>query len=294
MSAFRRRGILFLLVTLGLAGAAGCSVEISERRVLHPQASGTLSQDAVTHAAPVFTVSRHDIIAADGTRLYAVRLRQPGARATILYFGGRKYTIGASGATTASRFAPLGVDLFIADYRGYGQSEGTPTASAMAGDMLAVFDYAASLPDIGAARLIVHGHSMGSFAAGYVAAHRPVGGVVLESSVTTTEEWVRARVPVVVKPFVRVRIADDLKGKGNLENMSLIDEPLLILVGAADHTTPPQLSKGLYAASPLPPERKSLVIVPGADHGDVMTHESAIASYRRFLTAAVEAWHARR
>lgn len=283
MSAFRLRGTLLLLVGLSAAGAAGCSLEMSEQRLLHPSAAGTLSQDALTLAVPVFTVSRHDIISPDGTRLRAVRLRQPGARQTILYFGGRKYTIGASGATTASRFAPLGVDLFIADYRGYGQSEGIPTASDMAADALAVFDYVAALPDVGAARIIVHGHSMGSFAAGYVAAHRPVGGVVLESSVTTTEDWVRARVSAVLRPFVRVKIADDLKGKGNLAYISAIDEPLLILVGAADMTTPPRLSKALYAASPLPVERKSLVIVPGAGHGGAMTHESAIVAYRRFL-----------
>jgi fermentation-respiration switch protein FrsA (DUF1100 family) len=283
MFAFRLRGTLLLLVGLSSAGAAGCSLEISEQRVLHPAAAGTLSQNALTHAAPVFTVTRHDIISPDGTRLHAVRLRQPGARQTILYFGGRTYTIGMSGATTASRFAPLGVDLFIADYRGYGQSEGMPTASDMAADVLAVFDYLAALPDVDAARIVVHGHSMGSFAAGHVAANRPVGGVVLESSVTTTEDWVRARVPAVLRPFLRVKIADDLKGKGNLAYIRAIDEPVLILVGAADTTTPPQLSMELYAASPLPVERKSLVIVPGAGHSGAMTHESAIVAYRRFL-----------
>ena len=283
MAAFRLRGTLLLLVGLSSAGAGGCSLEISDQRVLHPVAGGPLSQDALTHAARVFTVSRHDIISADGTRLRAVRLRQPGARQTILYFGGRKYTIGASGATTAARFAPLGVDLFIADYRGYGQSDGMPTTSDMAADVLAVFDYVAALPDVGAARIIVHGHSMGSFAAGYVAAHRPVGGVVLESSVTTTEDWARARVPAVLRPFVRVKIADDLKGKGNLDYVREINEPLLILVGAADTTTPPRLSKELYAASPLPAERKSLVIVSGAGHGGAMTHASTIDAYRRFL-----------
>jgi len=282
-SAFRLRGTFLLLVGLSVAGGAGCSVEISGQRLLHPAAAGTLSQDALTHAAPLFTVSRHEIIAPDGTRLHAVRLRQPGARQTVLYFGGRKYTIGASAATTASRFVPLGVDLFMADYRGYGESGGTSTASGIADDVLAVFDYVASLHDIGDARIIVHGHSMGSFAAGYVAAHRPVGGVVLESSVTTTEDWVRARVPAVLRPFVRVKIADDLKGKGNLAYISAIDEPLLILVGAADRTTPPRLSKALYAASPLPVERKSLVIVSGAGHSGAMTHESAIVAYRRFL-----------
>ena len=281
MSAFRLRGALFLIGVLSAAGAAGCSINISEQRLLHPMPAGPVNQEAVTRAAPVFTVSHYDITAADGTRLYAVRLRQPSARATILYFGGRRYTIGEAAANTASRFAPLGLDLFIADYRGYGQSGGTPTESSVASDVLAVFDYVAALPDVGA--IIVHGHSMGSFAAGYVAAHRPVAGVVLESSATTTEDWVRARTPFIVKPFVRVKISDELKGKGNLDNVEAIDEPLLILVGAIDTTTPAPLSKKLYAASPLPPDRKTLLIVADAGHGGVMKRAKTIAAYRRFL-----------
>lgn len=276
-----RIGVL-LLAIVGTASAA-CSVHVSENRVLHPAPAGPLTQKEVTHAAPAYTVTRHDIVAPDGAHLYAVHLQQPSARVTILYFGGRKYRIGASAEKTIARFAPLGQDLFIADYRGYGQSEGVPTEGAMAADVLAVYDYAAALPGVGRDRLIVHGHSMGSLAAGYVAAHRPVRGVVLESSVTTADEWVKAMVPAVAKPFIRVKIDDDLKGKGNLENMSLILEPLLILVGAKDKTTPPRLSEALYAASPLSPEVKSLVIVPGADHGSVMAHKDGIAAYKRFL-----------
>jgi fermentation-respiration switch protein FrsA (DUF1100 family) len=282
MSEFHRRGARVLILALSLAGAADCSINISEQRLLHPTPAGPVNQEAVAHAAPAFTVSHYDIVAPDGTHLYAVRLRQPDARATILYFGGRRYTIGEAAAKTASRFAPLGLDLFIADYRGYGQSQGTPTESSVASDVLAVFDYVAALPDVGP--IIVHGHSMGSFAAGYVAAHRPVAGVVLESSATTTEDWVRARTPFIVKPFVRVKISDELKGKGNRDNVEVIDEPLLILVGALDTTTPAPLSKKLYAASPLPPDRKTLVVVADAGHGGVMNRGKTITAYRRFLT----------
>lgn len=273
-----------LLVAFCLVGAGSCTIALTDQRLLHPSPAGALTQEDVTRAAPVFTITQHDIVASDGIHLRAVRLRQPGAQTTILYYGGRKYRTGVSGAKTASRFATLGQDLFIADYRGYGQSEGIPTQDDIASDVLTVFDYVAALPDVGASRVVVHGHSMGSFAAGYVAAHRQTGGVVLESSATTAEDWVKARIPTLAKPFVKVEIADDLKGKGNLVNMSLITQPLLILVGANDRTTPASLSKALYAASTLSPELKSLVIVQRADHSSVMAHKQAIEAYRRFLT----------
>ena len=135
-------------------------------------------------------------------------------------------------------------------------------------------------------RILVHGQSLGSFIADHVAAHRPTGGVVLESSVTTSEDWVRAATPGAAKAFVNVRIEEGLKGRGNLRNMALIDEPLLILVGEKDGTTPPRLSQALFAASPLGPDRKALAIVPGGSHVDVKTRPEAIAAYRLFLARA--------
>ena len=158
----------------------------------------------------------------------------------------------------------------------------------MEADALAIFDQVAAISGIGTNRLIVHGQSLGSFIAGHVAAHRPAAGVVLESSATTTEDWVRAATPGFWKPFVRAKVSNELKGRGNLRYMSTIDEPVLILVGEKDKTTPPTLSEALYAASPLPSDRKSLAIVPRAGHEDVMMRDEAVAAYRRFLNTVTQ------
>jgi pimeloyl-ACP methyl ester carboxylesterase len=170
----------------------------------------------------------------------------------------------------------------IVDHRGYGLSEGVPTIGAMEQDSLAAFDYLRALEGPGR-RVVVHGQSLGSFVAGHVAANRPTAGVVLESSATTAEQWSDARIPGLARPFLRVRIDENLQGRGNLANMARIDEPLLLLVGSRDKTTPPQLSQGLYAASPLAPGRKTLQLVNGAGHTDVMTKPQALAAYRAFL-----------
>ncbi|HEX8263663.1 MAG TPA: alpha/beta hydrolase [Allosphingosinicella sp.] len=262
---------------------AGCTAEVRESDLIRPLRAGGLSADAVAAAAPAYTLAEHRLPAPDGANLYAVHLRQPGAGATILYFGGNGYTIGRFGAWTASVFAPLGVDLIIVDHRGYGLSEGKPSASAMEDDALAAFDHARRL--VGpAGRIVVHGHSLGSFIAGHVAANRAVAGVVLESSATTTEDWVKTGTPGIAKPFIRkVEIDPTLRGRGNLSVVPRIDEPLLLLVGAKDGTTPPSLSQRLYAASPLPEGRKTLTVVAGAGHADVMTKPAAAGAYRAFL-----------
>jgi fermentation-respiration switch protein FrsA (DUF1100 family) len=262
---------------------AGCTAQIRESDLLRPQRGGGLTAEAVQAVAPAYTLTEHRIAMPDGASLYAVHLRRPGARATILYFGGNGYTIGRFGAWTAGVFEPLGVDLILVDHRGYGLSQGSPTAAAIESDALAAFDHARKL--VGAdGRIVVHGHSLGSFFAGHVAAHRQTAGVVLESSATTTEDWVRTGMPGIARPFIRkVEIDPNLRGRGNLANMPRIDEPLLLLVGAKDGTTPPSLSRGLYAASPLPAGRKTLEVVAGAGHSDVMTKAGAITAYRALL-----------
>ena len=262
---------------------AGCTAEVRESDLIRPQRGGALTAETVAAAAPAYALAEHRIPAPGGAALYAVHLRQPGARTTILYFGGNGYTIGRFGAWTASVFAPLGVDLILVDHRGYGLSQGSPTVGAMEGDSLAAFDFARAM--VGpAGRIVVHGHSLGSFFAGHVGAHRDAAGVVLESSATTTEDWVKAGTPGAAKLFIRkVEIDPALRGRGNLAIVPRIDEPLLLLVGAKDGTTPPSLSQGLYAASPLPEGRKTLQVVAGAGHADVMTKAGALAAYRAFL-----------
>ena len=207
-------------------------------------------------------------------------LRQPGAKATILYFGGNGYAIGHHGPWTANTFMPLGADLLIVDHRGYGLSTGLASIATAEEDALAAFDH---LRRLTSQPILVHGHSMGSFMAGNVAANRDTAGAILESSVTTSEEWVAARSGGIVGKLVRVEIDPKLKGRGNAANVAGIGEPLLIIVGGKDKVTPPVLSQRLYDASPLPAGRKQLVLVPQANHQNVMIAKTVHAAYARLI-----------
>jgi hypothetical protein len=265
--------------------ASGCTARVDEQSLVHPVKAGAIDQAELAKAAPRFTAEQHWIDRPDGARLHAVLLRQPGAKATILYFGGNGYAIGRFGPWTANSFAPLGANVMIVDHRGYGLSTGTAGMATAEGDALAAFDY---LQKLSGGPVLVHGHSIGSFMAGHVAAHRDTAGVILESSATTTEEWVASRTGGVTGKLIRVKIDPVLKGRGNLANVTKIEEPLLIIVGGKDKTTPPVLSQHLYDASPLPVGRKQIVVVPQANHENVMIAKTVHAAYARLLAEAAE------
>ncbi|HEX8364103.1 MAG TPA: alpha/beta fold hydrolase [Allosphingosinicella sp.] len=275
----------FLLTAAAALALTACTARIAEDSLLHPIPGGGIDVTALRQAAPAYEASEQWIAAPDGARLAGILLRQPGARATILYFGGNGYTIERFGAATAGVFEPLGVDLLIVDHRGYGRSEGTPGLATFEGDGIAAFDHLTARLGVPASRIVVHGQSLGSFIAGHVAATRPTAGVVLESSATTTEDWANANLRGAARMFVRLEIAQSLRGRGNLANMPRIEEPVLILAGARDRTTPPRLSRALYDASPLPAGRKTLFVAPGAGHSDVMLQPETVAAYRAFLAS---------
>lgn len=260
----------------------GCTVRFTEAEMFQPRPAPALTAEATAAIDPTYRFEPLDIVAADGVHLRGGLLTRPGATHTVVFYGGNIATAARTGLRRAKELAPLNVNIALVDYRGYGGSDmGAMSAASFLDDGLRVFDHLAARRDIG--RLVVHGHSMGSLIAGHVAANRATAGAVLESSATTTEAFAERQVPWYGKPFVRVDISPALRAQGNLQQMSRIEEPLMIIVGAQDPDTPPAFSRALYEASSLPADRRQLVIVNGAEHSDVFTRPQAVEAYRGFL-----------
>ena len=280
MKGLERRGAALLLLTV----LAGCTRGLTEAQMFQPRPGTVLSAELVAARASDYTFESLALTTADGTRLAGGLLRRAAADRTVIYYGGNIATAAITGLRTAARLAPLGVNVVLVDYRNQGGSgTGPPSAEALLNDGLLIFDHVAGLPGFDPSQIVVHGHSMGSLAAGYVGANRATAGVVLESSATTTEAFVKTQIPWYGRPFVRMDIAPGLRRQGNLQHMDRITEPLLLLVGSRDRDTPPRFSRELFVASTLAPSRKQLTVVEGAAHSDVLERPTAISAYRDFL-----------
>ena len=272
--------------------ASGCvTYVVGPDHVLHPRrdadgAGLALDPIAVAEAVPGTTLESFPVRAADGTALYGLRARHlqlADTRLTVLYFGGNGFRISRFGMKKLVPLLQTGADVVLVDHRGHGRSDGTASVEALKADALAVFDAVAA--EVGAAHVVVHGHSLGSFLASHVGAHRQLGGVVLENSATTTEAYAASRYDFypILRPFVRLRVGDELRGEGSLAPVREIDEPLLVLAGALDARIPAWMSEELYAASPLAPGRKRLAVFEEAGHNRVPFHRDFPHVYRSFL-----------
>ena len=82
----------------------------------------------------------------------------------ILYFHGNG-EVACDHDSIAPLYNRLGISLFVADYRGYGRSDGTPTFTTMSADAHPIFEFFLETVRSSSDRLFVMGRSLGSHSA---------------------------------------------------------------------------------------------------------------------------------
>lgn len=215
---------------------------------------------------------------------YGLLLTKPGNTITVLYFGGGNFQTGLGGLEVAKEFESLEVNVFIVDYPGYGESSGKPSVATIENDALQAYDFLHSQPIIAHTAIVVHGFSMGTEVAPYVAAERPVSGLVLESPLTNIYQLVHNLIPWYERIFVRIHLAKPLQDINSETDLKKYSGPLLILVGAQDTTAPPSQARELYRIAATPPGLKTLEIVPGRGHdGNLPSVPAVNQIYADFL-----------
>lgn len=207
----------------------------------------------------------------DGTRLAgwflpprdsgSIPAHSPG----LLWFYGNGETIAAIWPILRE-FQPPGMSLLVVDYPGYGASEGRTTESRVyeAADLA----YTALAERVDPARIFVYGRSLGTAVATRVAASHRVQGLVLESPFTNARDMGRRHYAFF--PVFLMRI-----GLDNLDHISRVRCPVLVLHGTADRLVPIDMGRRVAAAAPGPVE---FVIIEGAGHNE--TYEIGGRAYR--------------
>jgi len=217
-----------------------------------------------------WTAEAVQLTARDGTKLAGLLVKPPGPPAPLLiYFGGNaeEVTEWAFGASTSGARA-----LLLVNYRGYGESGGSPSEKAIVSDALEVFDWAAKRTDVDASRIGLVGCSLGSGVAVQVASKRPVKAVVLVSPYDSIADVAASHYPLlpvrwlVRHPFDSASLASAIKA------------PALIVFGTADRTIAPSHSKRLASLWGGPHEALALA---GLDHNDIRgpEYESAVRGF---------------
>jgi hypothetical protein len=200
------------------------------------------------------------LTAPDGVRLAAwLIVPQADTARWILVLHGNAGNVGTPGRPEHDRqLRELGFGVLALDYRGYGDSDGTPSEAGLYTDARTAYDYLTSVRGIPAERIVIYGHSLGSAVAIQLATEVAAGGLIVEGAFTSVPDR-----GAEVYPYVPVRLIARNRF-ASLERVGLIRMPLLVVHGRDDVTIPLAHGRRLFDAAPEP---KSFLEVAGG-HDD--------------------------
>jgi pimeloyl-ACP methyl ester carboxylesterase len=206
----------------------------------------------------------HRVDVGDGVqvacRFYALDRSRP----ALLFFHGNG-EIASDYDMIAPAYHEIGANLFVADYRGYGASDGTPSFASLISDAHPVLSrFHALLDERGfSSRRFVMGRSLGGLPAAELAAtaDQRLAGLIIESSAPSLT-WIRRRAGIDESDTEIARMVEV-----HALRLAAIRLPVLQIHGEWDEIVP--LEYGIAFHDGLTTESKQLVIIPGAGHNDI-------------------------
>jgi hypothetical protein len=245
-----------LLLAAGLFAPATTEGALEQRYIYFPD-----RQLVATPAAVVLAYEEVRFVADDGTALHGWYLPGEADRPLVVFCHGNAGNI-SHRLESLHLLHGLGLSVFIFDYRGYGQSEGTPSEEGTYADARGAFAW---LRQRGwtPAQMVYFGESLGAAVALQLAVEQPPAGLVLEAPFTSIAAMGRHHYSLLY--FLLGWLLD--ARYDNLAKIGGIRSPLLIIQGEADTIVPLAMSRRLYEAAKEP---KTLRLIPGADHNDLL------------------------
>jgi len=183
--------------------------------------------------------------AADGTQLHGWFVPVEDPRAVVLWFHGNGGNIGHR-IETLGIFHQLGVSAFIFDYRGYGQSEGTPDEKGTYLDADAAWAYLTEQRGVRADQIVLFGRSLGGVFAARRAEASDVAGVIVESAFTSVPDLGADMYPLLPTRWLsrfRYPTGDHLAGARC---------PVLVMHSPDDEIIPYKHGRRLFELAPGP------------------------------------------
>jgi dipeptidyl aminopeptidase/acylaminoacyl peptidase len=226
---------------------------------------------------------------ADGTRLHgwflpAIGPRSGRAAPTVLQVHGNAGSI-RSHLWFTEYLPAAGFNLFIFDYRGYGQSEGTPRRrDDLIADTDAALDALLARDDVDPQRVGMFGQSLGgSIGLNAMAEREEIRAAVVVAAFTSWRDMAAdavsgGRSGPIARTLARVLIRDHRRPD---ECIARIDRPVLLVHGDDDRIVPMHHTERLAAAKP----DATMLVLPGGRHNDLRdSHPELDARVVEFLS----------
>ena len=270
--------ILRVLAVIGLVYIAFVTLlyVFQERLLYLPHIGG---RDIVTTpAAAGLDYEEVNLRAQDGVALHGWNVPVTDPRATLLFFHGNAGNI-SHRMDSIEIFHRLGLSVLIIDYRGYGQSEGSPSESGTEKDARAAWRWLIEEAGQAPTDIVLFGRSLGAAVAAELAGEVDPAAVILESPFRS--------VPAIagdVYPFIPARQLARL-AYNTEQAVRHVDAPILVIHSRDDEIIP--FSHGLAVHDAAEAPKQMLPIRGGHNTGFLESGEIYTQGIDEFLHGAI-------
>lgn len=238
----RMIGSILVAVALGYAGIAGWLYFAQESFVYFPdrKLAGTPGNAGLAYEAVTLTTD-------DSVHLSGWYIPASKSRGTLLFNHGNAGNI-SHRLESIRQFHDLGLDVFIYDYRGYGESEGKPSEEGTYRDAEAAWRYLTETRRVAPERLVYFGRSLGAGVASWLATRHPPRALIVESAFTSMPDF-----GAQVYPWFPVRLLARLQYPTR-EYLRSLHVPVLVIHSRNDEIIPFHHGEALYQTANEPKE----------------------------------------
>ncbi len=219
------------------------------------------------------------LVTADGVKLHGWYVPAPESRGAVLFFHGNAGNV-SHRLNSVQMFHRLGYSVLIFDYRGYGNSEGTPGEQGTYRDSEAAWQYLVEQRQIPPCRIVIYGESLGGSIASWLAARQKPAVLVIASSFTSVADLGQQLYPYLpVRWLVRIRY-------DTRDNLSAVSVPVLIAHSPEDDVIPFAHGRALFEAAHLP--KQFLELSGGHNDGFIFMREAWVKTLNEFLSGHMD------
>lgn len=214
----------------------------------------------------------------DGIRLSAWYIPGDSERAVVLFCHGNGGNISYL-IESIQQYHDLGFGTLVFDYRGYGESEGSPDEEGTYRDVEAAWRYLIEDRKVAPSRIVVMGRSLGGAVAAWLAGKRNPAALVLESSFTSVPDMAADLYwyfPVRLMSRFRYATSDYVREARC---------PVLVVHSPNDEMIPFHHGRTLFAQAPEPKE--FLEISGGHNEGFLLSDATYREGLRAFVSKAL-------
>ena len=181
----------------------------------------------------------------------------------------------------ADELVQRGMAVLLYDYRGYGQSPGTPSEAGLYADAEAAYAWLVARAGT-ADRVVLYGRSLGGGVSWEMAVRHPeAGGIITDATFTSVPDMAGRLVPL---PFIGKLVRTRMDNRSHVAEVAL---PKLLMHGTEDELIPFDMGEELHERAAPPVE---FVPIPHAGHNDTMAPDPALyyGAMERFVVEWIE------